>query len=48
MKLGNKVIIRGVFLLRTTEKDKAKRRRTKALRLKTNQFGEGRTEGIES
>ena len=47
-KLGNKVLIRWVFLLRTTEKDKAERRRTKALRLKTKHFGGGRTEGIES
>ena len=29
-------------------KDKAERRRTKALRLKTKHFGGGRTEGIES
>ena len=38
-KLGNKVLIRGVFLLRTIEKGKAERRRTKALRLKTKNVG---------
>lgn len=46
-KLGNKVLIRGVFQLRTTGKDRAERR-TKALRLKTKSVGGWRTQEVLS